>query len=104
MSLLFYLDLFGEALTVYKVKFVAAQIKVVDEPNDEGVMFTYPGKLSDSFPRSSANEKAARVAIGGAYPPDLINCKACHNVEQEIEERKLMSNRILSHTWMAGDL
>ncbi|CAA0823470.1 Cytochrome c1 2- heme protein- mitochondrial [Striga hermonthica] len=52
-------------------KAMAAEIEVVDGPNDEGEMFTRPGKLSDRFPQPYANEQAARFANGGAYPPDL---------------------------------
>ena len=47
---------------------MAAEIEVVDGPNDEG---TRPGKLSDRFPQPYPNEQAARFANGGAYPPDL---------------------------------
>jgi ubiquinol-cytochrome c reductase cytochrome c1 subunit len=73
----------------------------VDGPNDEGEMFTRPGKLSDKLPAPYANEavrgarapctrappralvpvpltsplcvppQAARYSNGGAYPPDL---------------------------------
>ncbi|KAJ1390868.1 Cytochrome c1 [Sesbania bispinosa] len=59
---------------------MAAEIEVVDGPNDEGEMFTRPGKLSDRFPEPYANEAAARFANGGAYPPDLsLITKARHN-------------------------
>jgi ubiquinol-cytochrome c reductase cytochrome c1 subunit len=63
----------------------------VDGPNDQGEMFTRPGKLSDKLPAPYANEavrilatawrvvdkfwaspaQAARYSNGGAYPPDL---------------------------------
>ncbi|CAL9127467.1 unnamed protein product [Musa acuminata var. zebrina] len=59
---------------------MAAEIEVVDGPNDEGEMFTRPGKLSDRFPQPYSNEQAARFANGGAYPPDLsLISKARHN-------------------------
>ncbi|KAK8576777.1 hypothetical protein V6N13_015210 [Hibiscus sabdariffa] len=59
---------------------MAAEIEVVDGPNDEGEMFTRPGKLSDRFPQPYANEQAARFANGGAYPPDSsLITKARHN-------------------------
>ena len=59
---------------------MAAEIEVVDGPNDEGEMFTRPSKLSDHFPRPYANEQAARFANGRAYPPDLsLITKARHN-------------------------
>ena len=71
MSLISYRDLVGVAYTEEETKAMAAEIEVVDGPNDEGEMFTRPGKLSDHFPQPYANEQAARYANGGAYPPDL---------------------------------
>ena len=71
MSLLSYRDLVGVAYTEEETKAMAAEIEVVDGPNDEGEMFTRPGKLSDRFPQPYGNEQAARFANGGAYPPDL---------------------------------
>ncbi|KAI3761530.1 hypothetical protein L1987_51948 [Smallanthus sonchifolius] len=71
LSLISYRDLVGVAYTEEETKALAAEIEVVDGPNDEGEMFTRPGKLSDRFPQPYANEQAARFANGGAYPPDL---------------------------------
>ncbi|CAN6708998.1 unnamed protein product [Malus baccata var. baccata] len=71
MSLISYRDLVGVAYTEEETKAMAAEIEVSDGPNDEGEMFTRPGKLSDRFPQPYANEQAARFANGGAYPPDL---------------------------------
>ncbi|KOM56500.1 hypothetical protein LR48_Vigan10g239200 [Vigna angularis] len=71
MSLISYRDLVGVAHTEEEVKAMAGEIEVVDGPNDEGEMFTRPGKLSDRFPQPYGNEAAARFANGGAYPPDL---------------------------------
>ncbi|KAL9315615.1 hypothetical protein ACSQ67_016616 [Phaseolus vulgaris] len=80
MSLISYRDLVGVAYTEEEVKAMAAEIEVVDGPNDEGEMFTRPGKLSDRFPQPYPNEAAARFANGGAYPPDLsLVTKARHN-------------------------
>ncbi|CAI8618666.1 unnamed protein product [Vicia faba] len=80
MSLISYRDLVGVAYTEEEVKAMAAEIEVEDGPNDEGEMFSRPGKLSDRFPQSYANESAARFANGGAYPPDLsLITKARHN-------------------------
>ncbi|KAJ4960938.1 hypothetical protein NE237_020848 [Protea cynaroides] len=80
MSLLSYRDLVGVAYTEEETKAMAAEIEVVDGPNDEGEMFTRPGKLSDRFPQPYSNEQAARFANGGAYPPDLsLVTKARHN-------------------------
>ncbi|CAI9108665.1 OLC1v1008327C1 [Oldenlandia corymbosa var. corymbosa] len=80
MSLVSYRDLVGVAYTEDEVKAMAAEIEVTDGPNDEGEMFTRPGKLSDRFPQPYPNEAAARFANGGAYPPDLsLITKARHN-------------------------
>ncbi|TYI60327.1 hypothetical protein E1A91_D10G096500v1 [Gossypium mustelinum] len=80
MSLISFRDLVGVAYTEEETKTMAAEIEVVDGPNDEGEMFTRPGKLSDRFPQPYANEAAARFANGGAYPPDLsLITKARHN-------------------------
>lgn len=71
MSLISYRDLVGVAYTEEETKAMAAEIEVTDGPNDEGEMFTRPGKLSDRLPQPYPNEQAARFANGGAYPPDL---------------------------------
>ncbi|KAG2307812.1 hypothetical protein Bca52824_027560 [Brassica carinata] len=71
MSLISYRDLVGVAYIEEEAKAMAAEIEVVDGPNDEGEMFTRPGKLSDRLPQPYSNESAARFANGGAYPPDL---------------------------------
>lgn len=89
MSLISYRDLVGVAYTEEETKAMAAEIEVVDGPNDEGEMFTRPGKLSDRFPQPYANEQAARFSNGGAYPPDLslitkvrlTNCCQSHVVQ-----------------------
>jgi ubiquinol-cytochrome c reductase cytochrome b/c1 subunit len=49
----------------------ASEYKVKDGPNDEGEMFERDGRAADYFPSPFPNEQAARVANGGAYPPDL---------------------------------
>ncbi|EXB33247.1 Cytochrome c1-1, heme protein [Morus notabilis] len=80
MSLISYRDLVGVAYAEEETKAMAAEFEVEDGPNDEGEMFTRPGKLSDCFPQPYANEQAARFANGGAYPPDLsLITKARHN-------------------------
>ncbi|MBC7136563.1 MAG: cytochrome c1 [Oceanibaculum nanhaiense] len=54
-----------------EVKAIAAGYTVTDGPNDDGEMFERPAEPSDKFARPFPNEKAARFANGGAYPPDL---------------------------------
>ncbi|MCL7024578.1 hypothetical protein MKW94_015767, partial [Papaver nudicaule] len=66
MSLISYRDLVGVAYTEEETKAMAAEIEVEDGPNDEGEMFTRPGKLSDRLPQPYPNEQAARFANGGA--------------------------------------
>lgn len=57
--------------TEEEVKALAKECDVEDGPNEDGEMFTRPGKLSDYFPNPYPNEEAARSANNGALPPDL---------------------------------
>lgn len=60
-------------------------MQVEDGPNDEGEMFTRPGRLADKLPIPYANEQAARYSNGGAYPPDLsLISGARHNGQNYI--------------------
>ncbi|GAQ91947.1 Cytochrome c1 [Klebsormidium nitens] len=80
MSQVAYRDLIGVAYTEDEVKALAEEVEVEDGPNDEGEMFSRPGKPSDYLPKPYANEQAARFANGGAYPPDLsLITKARHD-------------------------
>jgi ubiquinol-cytochrome c reductase cytochrome c1 subunit len=54
-----------------EVSAVAAAYQITDGPNDEGEMFERPGRPSDHFPSPFPNDAAARIANGGALPPDL---------------------------------
>jgi ubiquinol-cytochrome c reductase cytochrome c1 subunit len=45
--------------------------EVEDGPNEDGEMYMRPAILSDHFVSPWENEQQARVANGGAYPPDL---------------------------------
>src|SRR3954454_10302142 len=53
-----------------QVKGFAAQYKVTDI-GDDGQPAERTARPSDKFPRPFPNEKAARAANNGAYPPDL---------------------------------
>ncbi|MEO0399746.1 MAG: cytochrome c1 [Pseudomonadota bacterium] len=53
------------------VKAIAAEYSVQDGPDDFGDMFDRPGVPSDRFPSPYPNEQVARLANGGALPPDL---------------------------------
>lgn len=66
-----YRHLVGISHTAEEAKAEAAAIEVTDGPDDDGAMFTRPGKLTDRLPNPYPNEEAARAANGGAYPPDL---------------------------------
>ena len=63
----------GPAFPEEAVKALAADWanEVEDGPNDDGEMFTRPPRLSDAIPGPYKNEKQARAAQNGAYPPDL---------------------------------
>ena len=75
-----YRELIGVAYTEDEMKDMAAEAEIEDGPNEEGEMFTRPGKLADAFPSPYKNEAAARFVNGGAYPPDLsVMTKARHD-------------------------
>lgn len=54
-----------------QIKTVAAEISVMDGPNDEGEMFERPGRPSDHFKSPFPNDNAAKANNNGALPPDL---------------------------------
>lgn len=60
----------GPEFTAGQVQALAAEYKIQDGPNDQGEMFERPRRSSDPLPAPYPNEQAARVANGGAYPPD----------------------------------
>lgn len=63
-----------------EVKAIAAEYKVEDGPNDIGRMYEREAIPADYFPSPFANEKAARNAMGGTFPPDLsVITKARHD-------------------------
>lgn len=57
--------------TEAETKEFAKGYSIQDGPNDDGEMFDRPGMLSDHFPPTYPNEKAARASNNGALPPDL---------------------------------
>ena len=61
----------GPGFSEEQVKALAAGYTMKDGPGEDGEMFDRPGLASDHFPSPFANEQAARVANGGALPPDL---------------------------------
>ncbi len=69
MRFLAYRNLVGVSHTEAEAKAEAAEVQVVDGPNEEGNMFERPGKLSDYFPKPYPNDSAAAAANNGAIPP-----------------------------------
>ena len=61
----------GPEFSLDEAKAIATQFEVTDGPNEDGEMFTRPGRLSDKFVSPFLNVKAAAAANGGAYPPDM---------------------------------
>ena len=61
----------GPEFSVEQVKAIAASFEITDGPNEEGEMFTRPGRPSDRFLSPYPNVQAATAANGGAYPPDM---------------------------------
>jgi ubiquinol-cytochrome c reductase cytochrome c1 subunit len=85
MNRLAFRNLVGVAYTEKEMKEMAADIDIEDGPNDEGEMYTRPGKLADYFPAPYPNEQASRAANNGALPPDLtVIAKARHGGEDYI--------------------
>jgi len=80
LSLVAYRNLAEVGFTKAEIATIAAEKEVTDGPNDDGEMFTRPAKASDRFVAPYANEKAARAANNGAFPPDLsLMIKARHD-------------------------
>ena len=66
-----YRDLNSIGLTKDEIKSLAAEYEIKDGPNDEGDMYMRFAKPSDKFVGPYSNDKEARLANNGAYPPDL---------------------------------
>ncbi len=54
-----------------QIKVLAAEYQIEDGPDEFGDMFMRPGKASDYLPHPFPNAAVARMANGGALPPDL---------------------------------
>jgi ubiquinol-cytochrome c reductase cytochrome c1 subunit len=54
-----------------QVQALAAEYTIEDGPNDQGEMFERPAVPADPIPPPYPNPQAARVANGGALPPEL---------------------------------
>ncbi|XP_046736539.1 cytochrome c1-2, heme protein, mitochondrial-like [Diprion similis] len=64
-------ELIGVTHTEQEAKALAEAVEIKDGPDENGEMFTRPGRLSDCIPPPFPNEEAARAANNGAFPPDL---------------------------------
>jgi len=71
MHLLHYRDLTGLGLNEAEVKAIASTFTVPQGLDDQGVPKDGPGTPANQFRSPFPNEKAARAANNGAYPPDL---------------------------------
>jgi ubiquinol-cytochrome c reductase cytochrome c1 subunit len=79
MDLLHYRNLSALGYSEGQVKAIAAEYEVEDGPNDEGEMYTRPGRPSDRFVNPYPNKQAAMYANNGAMPPDMsLLVKARH--------------------------
>lgn len=72
----------GPEFAVGNVEQMAAEAQVTDGPNDDGEMFTRPGKPADRFVSPYPNAKAAAAANGGASPPDLSVMAKARTIER----------------------
>jgi ubiquinol-cytochrome c reductase cytochrome c1 subunit len=81
-----YRNLVDVAFSEEEVKAMCADApEVKDGPNSTGDMFDRPAKLSDYLPSPYRNEEEARMANGGALPPDLsLIIKARHSGEDYV--------------------
>ena len=63
----------GPEFSPEQIKELAAKwpLPVKDGPNDKGEMFERPARAADRFPSPFPNVEAAKVANGGAAPPDF---------------------------------
>ena len=61
----------GPEFSADQVKAIAATFEATDGPDNQGEMFTRPGKPSDKFVLPYPNVQASTAANGGAYPPDM---------------------------------
>lgn len=70
MKYMYYRNLGGIGLSEPQIKAVAAEATVPGGLNDQGKTFDRPGLPSDHFKLAFANDVQARIANGGALPPD----------------------------------
>jgi len=80
-----YRHLVGVIYTKEQATALANKAEITDGPNEEGEMYTRPGKLFDAIPSPYPNDETARLANNGALPPDLsLVLKARHGQEDYV--------------------
>lgn len=65
-----------------QVRAIAAEYEIEDGPDENGDMFTRPGKPSDYFPDPFANPQQAAASNNGAVPPDFSLLAKARAVER----------------------
>jgi ubiquinol-cytochrome c reductase cytochrome c1 subunit len=76
-------DADGPAFSKEEIEKIAAEAQVQDGPNDEGAMFTRPGKPNDFFVPRFKNDKEAAAMMNGSVPPDLSVITKARGIERE---------------------
>mmetsp|Transcript_5946 Transcript_5946/g.9002 ORF Transcript_5946/g.9002 Transcript_5946/m.9002 type:complete len:290 (-) Transcript_5946:164-1033(-) len=71
LNRVYFRNLIGVTHTEEQIKTIAAQYEIEDGPGEDGEMFERPAKPSDFIPSPYKNDAEARMANGGALPPDL---------------------------------
>lgn len=71
MKQIYYRNLEALGYDEAQIKNIAASYTVIDGPNEDGDMFERPGIPSDRYVSPFENKEQAKMANGGAYPPDL---------------------------------
>ena len=61
----------GPEFSEAQVKALAAEYKVMGEPNDKGDVEQRPARPADHFPLIFPNDQAAAASNGGGIPPDM---------------------------------
>jgi len=77
-----YISLVNVTHTKREALELAREVEIEDGPNDDGEMFTRPGRLTDKFPLPYPNAKAAAAANNGVEPPDLTEQVEAHSEKE----------------------
>jgi len=83
MKFVAYREFVNSFMTEEEARNEAAEVTITDGPDNQGKMFTRPGKLSDYLPKPYPNEEAARHANNGAYPPDLTYITLAREMKED---------------------